>query len=48
MKMIQITTKYPKYGDNILARIKSIETKQVLKANTKETPYGKIKLDYET
>jgi hypothetical protein len=48
MKMIQTTMKYPKYGDNILAGTKSIETKQVLKVNTKHTRYGKTKPDSRT
>jgi hypothetical protein len=43
IKMSQTTTKYPKYDDNILAGTKSTETKQVLKDNTKQTRYGKIK-----
>jgi hypothetical protein len=46
--MAQKIAKYPKYVDNILARTKSIETKQVLKANAKQTRYGKIKPDSGT
>jgi hypothetical protein len=48
MKMTQTTTKYPKYDDNILARTKSTETKQVLKDNAKQTRYGKTKPDSKT
>ena len=48
MKMTQKTAKYPKYDYNILARMKSTETKQVLKANAKQTRYGKTKLDFGT
>jgi hypothetical protein len=33
--MTQTTTKYSKFDDKILARTKSIETKQVFKDNTK-------------
>jgi len=35
MKMTKKTAKYPKYDDNILARMKSTEIKQFLKANVK-------------
>ena len=48
MKMTQTTTKYPKYDDNILARTKSTETKQVLRDNAKQTRYGKTKPDSKT
>jgi hypothetical protein len=48
MKMTQTTTKYPKYDDNILEGTKSIETKQVLKDNAKQTRYGKTKPDSRT
>jgi len=48
MKMTQTTTNYLKYDDNILLGTKSIETKQVLKANTKHTRYGKTKPDSGT
>jgi len=46
MKMTQIIAKYPKYDDNILEG--TIETKQVLKDNAKQTCYGKTKLDSGT
>ena len=48
MKMTQKTAKYPKYDYNILARMKSTKRKQVLKANAKQTRYGKTKLDFGT
>jgi hypothetical protein len=48
MKMTQKTAKYPKYDDNILAGTKSIETKQVLKNNAKQTSFGKTKPDSRT
>jgi len=48
MKMTQTTTKYPEYDDNILAGTKSIDTKQVLKDNVKQTHYGKTKPDSGT
>jgi hypothetical protein len=43
MKMTQKTAKYPNYDYNKLARTKSTETKQVLKANAKQTRYDKTK-----
>jgi hypothetical protein len=43
MKMTQTTAKYSKYNDNILEGTKSIETKQVLKDNAKQTRYSKTK-----
>jgi len=46
--MTQTTAKYLKYDDNILAGTKSIETKQVLKDNTKNTRYSKTKPDSGT
>jgi hypothetical protein len=48
MKMTQKTAKYPKYDDNVLEGMKSTETKQVLKANTKQTCYSKTKPDSRT
>jgi hypothetical protein len=45
MKMTQTTSKYPKYDDNVPEGMKSTETKRVLKANTKQTCYGKTKPD---
>jgi hypothetical protein len=48
MKMTHTTAKYPKYDENLLARTKSAETKQILKANAKQTHYGKTKLDSRT
>jgi hypothetical protein len=46
--MTQTTAKYPKYDDNILSGTKSMETKQVLKDNTKQTHYCKTKPDSGT
>jgi hypothetical protein len=37
MRMTQTIAKYPKYDDNTLEGIKSTETKQILKDNTKQT-----------
>jgi hypothetical protein len=48
MKMTQKTTKHPKYDDNILEGMKSTETKEVLKANARQTRYGKTKPDFRT
>jgi hypothetical protein len=47
-KMTQTTNTYPEYDDNILAGTKSIDTKQVLKDNVKQTHYGKTKPDSGT
>ena len=48
MKMTQKTTKHPKYDDNILEGMKSTETKEVLKANARQTRYGNTKPDFRT
>jgi hypothetical protein len=48
MKMTQTTAKYLKYDDDILEGTKSIETKQVLKDNAKQTRYSKTKPDSGT
>jgi len=48
MKMTQKIAKYLKYDDNKLAGTKSTDTKQVLKANAKQTRYDKTKPDSRT
>jgi hypothetical protein len=48
IRMSQTIAKYPKYDDNILEGTKSIETKQDLKDNTKQTVTARQNLILET